>query len=112
MFTAPMDLSPAERMNLLKFVCSFVWTDLRVDQAERDLVMRIAGHLHLTDEEVQQVKEWLAVPPTVDEVDPTSVPRRHRELFLQAAKLAVEADGRVVPAERDSVAIFEDLVAR
>ena len=107
-----MNLLPAERMNLLKFVCSFVWTDLRVEQAERDLVMRIAGYLHLTDEEVAQVKQWLAVPPAEEEVDPTSVPLRHRELFLEAAKLAVEADGRVVPAERDSVAIFRDLVAR
>ena len=107
-----MNLLPAERMNLLKFVCSFVWTDLRVEQAERDLVMRIAGYLHLTDEEVAQVKQWLEVPPAEDEVDPTSVPRKHRELFLEAAKLAVEADGRVVPAERDSVAIFRDLVAR
>jgi hypothetical protein len=107
-----MNLLPAERMNLLKFVCSFVWTDLRVTQAERDLVMRIAGYLHLTDDEVQQVKKWLAVPPREEEVDPTTVPRKHRELFLEAAKLAVEADGRVVPAERDSIALFRDLVAR
>jgi hypothetical protein len=99
-------------MNLLKFVCSFVWTDLRVTQAERDLVMRIAGYLHLTDDEVRQVKKWLAVPPREEEVDPTTVPRKHRELFLEAAKLAVEADGRVVPAERDSIALFRDLVAR
>ena len=42
-----MKLSVAERLNLLKFVCSFVWTDLKVAQAERDLVMRIVGHLNL-----------------------------------------------------------------
>jgi hypothetical protein len=99
-------------MNLLKFVCSFVWTDLRVNQAERDLVMRIAGYLHLTDDEVRQVKQWLAVPPREEEVDPTTVPKRHREMFLAAAKLAVEADGRVVPAERDSLKLFKDLLAK
>ena len=98
-------------MNLLKFVCSFVWTDLKVRQEERDLVMRIVGHLHLTDAEVNQVKRWLAVPPAADEVDPGAVPKQHREMFLQAARLAVEADGRVVPAERDSLAIFRDLLA-
>ncbi|HZN40528.1 MAG TPA: TerB family tellurite resistance protein [Planctomycetota bacterium] len=107
-----MNLLPAERMNLLKFVCSFVWTDLRVNQAERDLVMRIAGYLHLTDDEVRQVKQWLAVPPAADEVDPTSVPRKHRELFFEAAKLAVEVDGRVVPAERDSLRLFRDLLGK
>ena len=30
-------------MRLMKFVCSFAWTDLKVQQQERDLVMRIAG---------------------------------------------------------------------
>ncbi|MBM4061957.1 MAG: TerB family tellurite resistance protein [Planctomycetes bacterium] len=105
-----MKLSPAERMNLLKFVCSFAWTDLRVAQAERDLVMRIAGRLNLTDAEVKRVAEWLRVPPRADEVDPSSVPKDHRQLFLQAAELAIQADGRVVPAERDALALFRNLL--
>lgn len=105
-----MKLSPAERMNLLKFVCSFAWTDLRVAQAERDLVMRIAGHLKLTDAEVQRVAEWLRVPPRADDIDPSSVPKEHRQLFLQAAELAIQADGRVVPAERDALALFRNLL--
>lgn len=105
-----MKLHSTERMNLLKFVCSFVWTDLNVAQAERDLVMRIVGHLHLNEAETQQVKQWLKVPPTSDEVDPAAVPVKHRQLFLQAAELAVKADGRVVPAERDMLAIFRTLL--
>ncbi len=105
-----MKLPGAERMKLLKFVCSFVWTDLVVAQAERDLVMRIVGHLQLTDAETRQVKQWLAVPPAIDEVDPAAIPKAHRQLFLEAAELAVKADGRVVPAERDSLAIFRDLL--
>lgn len=106
-----MKLSVAERLNLLKFVCSFVWTDLKVAQAERDLVMRIVGHLKLTDAEAKQVAQWLKVPPPIDEIDPSSVPKEHRELFLQAAEMAVKADGRVVPAERDAMALFRDLLA-
>lgn len=106
-----MKLSVAERLNLLKFVCSFVWTDLKVAQAERDLVMRIVGHLKLTEAESQQVTAWLKVPPPIDEIDPSSVPKEHRELFLQAAEMAVKADGRVVPAERDAMALFRDLLA-
>lgn len=105
-----MNMTPAERMNLMRFVCSFVWTDLRVAQTERDLVMRIAGRLALTDAEVKQVAQWLQVPPDADEVDPSSVPREHRQLFLQVAELAVKADGRVVPAERDSLALFRSLL--
>lgn len=105
-----MKLDGAARMNLMKFVCSFVWTDLKVHQAERDLVMRIAGHLGLANDEVMQVKSWLQVPPTADELDPSSVPREHRELFLSAAELVAKADGRVVPAERESLALFRDLL--
>jgi hypothetical protein len=106
-----MELAPADRLNLLRFVCSFVWTDLKVTQQERDLVMRIVGMLHLGEAEVRQVAAWLKVPPPPEDVDPTRVPRAHRELFLQAARLAVEADGRVVPAERDAMALFRDLLS-
>ncbi len=105
-----MKLTVAERLDLMKFVCSFVWTDLKVAQAERDLVMRIGGHLKLTDAETRQVAAWLKVPPAVDEIDPSSVPKEHRELFLQAAEMVIKADGRVVPAEREAIALFRDLL--
>lgn len=97
-------------MNLLKFVCSFVWTDLKVAQQERDVVMRIVGRMNLTDAEAKQVAGWLKVPPPIDEVDPAAVPMAHRQLFLQAAELAIKADGRVVPAERDQIALFRHLL--
>ncbi len=105
-----MNLTAAERMNLMRFVCSFAWTDLRVSQSERDLVMRIAGRLALTEAETQQVASWLQVPPPADAVDPTTVPAEHRHLFLHAAEMVTRADGHVVPAERDSLALFRDLL--
>ena len=105
-----MKIDPAARMDLMKFVCSFVWTDLKVAQQERDLVMRIAGRMNLSNDEVQQVARWLKVPPPVDEIDPAAIPKAHRQLFLQAAELAVNADGRVVPAERDHLAVFRQLL--
>jgi uncharacterized tellurite resistance protein B-like protein len=105
-----MNMNATERMNLMRFVCSFVWTDLEVAQAERDLVMRIAGRMSLTEAEVAQVAQWLRTPPDVEEVDPTSIPPAHRKLFLQAAELAVKADGRVVPAETESLALFRELL--
>lgn len=105
-----MDLTPAERRNLMRFVCSFAWTDLKVTRQERDLVMRIVGALGLDDDEARQVAGWLETPPPPEELDPTQVPRRHRELFLAAAQQVVEADGRVVPAERDALRLFRDLL--
>src|SRR5262249_20771098 len=106
-----MQLDAKARMQLLEFVCSFAWTDLQVQQQERDLVMRIAGRLGLPAAEIAQVQKGLQVPPAADDVDPSRVPRAHRELFLKAAELTVKADGRVVPAERDQLAVFRALLA-
>lgn len=105
-----MQLDHAAAMNLLKFICSFCWTDLKVQQQERDLVMQVVGKLGLGETDTNQVKAWLLVPPPVDEIDPTAIPQQHRELFLAAADAAVKADGKVVPAERDAVALFRGLL--
>ena len=105
-----MKLDPAARMKLMRFVCSFAWTDLRIQQSERDLVMRVAGSLGLSDAEVKQVAAWLKVPPGVDDLDPAAIPREHREVFLRMAEVTAAADGRVVPAERDALAVFRDLL--
>lgn len=98
-------------MALLKFVCTFAWTDLKVQQQERDLIMRTAGFFELSGSDLDQVKAWLLVPPPEDEVDPAAIPREHRELFLRAAREVAAADGRIVPAERDALGIFADLLA-
>lgn len=105
-----MKLDARARMNLMKFVCSFAWTDLKVTQEERDFVMRIVGRLGLDDAEAKQVKVWLQVPPPIDEIDPAAIPPEHRQLFLNAAELTARADGRVVPAERDQLALFRELL--
>jgi len=104
-----MDLTTAQRMNLMKFVCSFAWTDLKVTQIERDLVMRIVGRLALTEKEARQVARWLDVPPLEDEVDPTEVPVAHRQLFHTIAEMVVKSDGEV-PVEREALRVFRDLL--
>lgn len=98
------------RMELLKFVCTFAWTDLRVQQEERDLVMRIAGRLGLDEAELAQVREWLRAPPAAEEVDPTRIPLPWRQEFLAAAEAVVAADGRVLGSERDALAVFRELL--
>ena len=105
-----MNLEPEARMNLMKFVCSFAWTDLKVTQSERDMVMRISGRLGLTNEETQRVAQWLEVPPAADEVDPTMVPVEHRQVFLTAVELTAQADGELPPAERESLTLFRELL--
>jgi len=105
-----MHLDSKAKMALLEFVCSFAWTDLKIQQQERDLVMRIVGRFNLTADETRRVQQWLKSPPPAEDIDPTKIPREHRQLFLEAAALAVRADGRVVPAEKDQLAVFRDLL--
>ena len=95
----------------MKFVCSFAWTDLEVSQSERDLVMRMCGSLRLTDGETAQVEQWLELPPRAEELDPTTVPPDHRQMILTAIEQMVAADGKVVPAESESLQLFRDLVS-
>ncbi|MCK5940477.1 MAG: TerB family tellurite resistance protein [Planctomycetes bacterium] len=95
----------------MKFVCSFAWTDLTVSQAERDMVMRMCGSLKLTESETDQVTKWLELPPPVEEVNPTKVPKEHRQMFLTTLEMIVKADGKVVPAESESLQLFRDLLS-
>ena len=103
-------LAPEQRRQLLRFVCSFAWADLRVGPEERRYVARLVERLELGPVERRDVRRWLRVPPKPESVDPTSVPLAHRQLFLEAVEGIVAADGRVTPEERESLALFSALL--
>ena len=105
-----LELSRDDRLRLLKFVCSFAWTDLQVSVEERALVEELVTHYGLDEAERAQVAGWLAVPPPAEEIDPTDISPEHRQLFYTSVKRMVEADGRVVPGERDSLELFQELL--
>jgi hypothetical protein len=94
----------------MKFVCSFVWVDLEVKQAERDLVASMILKLKLDEDEKRQVAEWLESPPPPESVDPTRIPRAHRIKFLRAVESIVAVDGEVSPEERDCLLMFAQLI--
>jgi hypothetical protein len=102
-------LSRDDRLRLLEFVCSFVWVDLEVKPSERAFVQRMVVRLGLKDE-TELVERWLRRPPPAEEVDPTTVPRAHRELFLHAAKAAFESDRQFDPEEREYLELLEQLL--
>jgi uncharacterized tellurite resistance protein B-like protein len=103
-------LSAKDRLRLMKFVCSFVWADLEVKDSERKFVAKMAKQLHLTDDEQAQVKRWLQVPPRPEEVDPTQIPREHRQMFLDTIRDVITADGEVAPDEWENLKLFEQLL--
>lgn len=103
-------LDREERMQLMKFVCSFAWADLQVQEEERGFVRKMIDRLDLDEDEIAQVNRWLEVPPSPEEVDPAAIPREHRQLFIDAARAMVVVDGRVDPEEAENLALLEMLV--
>lgn len=105
----PASLSREDRLRLMKFVCSFAWADLEVQDEERTFVSKMIDHLELHADR-SLIEGWLRHPPRPEEVDPTDVPREHRELFLDAVRRLVAADDRIDPKEAETLALFEQLL--
>jgi tellurite resistance protein len=104
-------LSKEERLLLLKFVCAFAWADLKIEDSERKFVHRLVKRLQLDPDEARQVDGWLDVAPAPSEVDPNLVPRRHRQIFIDAARAMIFADGEVDPEERENLELLKALLA-
>jgi tellurite resistance protein len=104
-------LSREDRLRVMRFVCSFAWADLEVKSKERTLVRKMIKELHLEPDEVKLVEGWLQVPPRAEEVDPASIPKAHRQLVLDAARLMIQIDGSIDPEEAESFLLLEQLLA-
>ncbi|MFT5354280.1 MAG: hypothetical protein ACI9KE_001485 [Polyangiales bacterium] len=103
-------LDREDRLRLMKFVCSFAWADLEIQDEERAFIGRLVTQLELDDAETAQVDEWLKLPPTADELDPAEIPVAHRELFLETARAMIVSDGKIDADEAENFALFELLV--
>ena len=110
MLPAMQGMSRDERLQLMRFVCSFAWADLRIEGSEREWIGRLVRRLEFEEPERNQVEQWLKLPPKPDEVDPNQIPPEHRELFLSAARAVVTADGQVSSAEAESLQLLEELL--
>jgi len=104
------ELDGAERLQLMKFVCSFAWADLEIRPEEREFVSRLVRRLELGRDEAHQVEQWLKLPPPPEAVDPFEIPLAHREIFIEAVRGIIQADGEVAPEERESLALLEQLL--
>ncbi|MEM9456542.1 MAG: TerB family tellurite resistance protein [Myxococcota bacterium] len=103
------DLDRDDRLRLMRFVCAFAWADLEVQDDEKAVVERLIKTLEL-EEDRDQIHRWLKSPPPPEEVDPTRVPRAHRELFLDAARAVFSADGVIDPKEQENFELLEQLL--
>ena len=103
-------LERGEKMRLMKFVCSFAWADLEIRPEEREFIREMVSRLSLDDEDGEQVRGWLDLPPAPESIDPTGVPIAHRRVFIEAIRGVIEADGEIAPEELENFRLFHDLV--
>jgi len=103
-------LDRRERLRLVQFVCSFAWADFEIQPEERVFISRLIRRLELDEEEDLQVQQWLDRPPSLDDLDPTSIPAAHRRFFVEAIEGLISADGEVADEERESFEIFKQLL--
>ncbi|MCI0650296.1 MAG: TerB family tellurite resistance protein [Planctomycetes bacterium] len=103
-------LNGNERLQLMRFICSFAWADLRIEPREREFVFKMIKKLHLAPEERSQVLAWLARPPQPEEIDPAEVPLEHRKIFLDAVEQVAGADHDLAVEERESLSLFRQLL--
>ncbi|MEM7137369.1 MAG: TerB family tellurite resistance protein [Myxococcota bacterium] len=104
------ELSREDRLQLMRFICSFAWADLEIRPQERDFVVKMVARLELTEDETAQVAQWLEVPPRADDLDPEDIPREHRQLFLDAAKAMIMSDGSIEDVEAENLIILDALL--
>jgi uncharacterized tellurite resistance protein B-like protein len=106
-----LSLDRRQRLDLMRFVCAFAWADLSLHPEERAFVGRLVSRLGLDDDEEEQVQSWLISPPPEESVDPMSIPREHKRVFLAAIDGVIAADGVIAPEERESVKLLKELLA-
>lgn len=103
-------LDRSDRLKLVEFVCSFAWADLEIRPEERVFISRLIRRLGLDEDEDLQVQRWLEQPPSLDEVDPTSIPAAHRRIFVESIEGLIASDGEVAEEESETLEIFKQLL--
>lgn len=104
-------LDRRDRLRLVQFVCSFAWADFEIQPEERVFISRLIQRLELDEQENLQIQQWLDRPPSLDDLDPTSIPPAHRLFFVEAIEGLISADGEIAEEERETFEIFKQLLA-
>jgi len=104
------ELSKEDRLRLMKFVCSFAWADLHIDESERKMVAKLVRRLKLDADEKKKVEQWLELPPAAEELDPTQIPDEHKQLFLKTARQMIEVDGEIAEEEAENFELLAQLL--
>jgi bacterioferritin len=105
------ELTYALKLKLIEWACAFAWADLEVQPEERALILKLMEQLQIEEpEDRKKVIQWLKRPPPVDDLDPYSIPRSAREIFVKECEEVIRADGVIKAEEAESLAILRKVL--
>src|SRR5438132_9185571 len=105
------ELSYELKLKLIEWACAFAWADLEVQPEERELILKLMEQLDIQEaDDRKKVIQWLKKPPPVDDLDPYSIPRSAREVFVRECEEVIRADGVIKPEEAESLALLRKVL--
>lgn len=100
------DLTESERLELMRFLCSFAWADGVVQPQEKTVLERILGSLELSAEAHAEAEGWLTAAPSVQGRALRSIDEKKRATFIDGAYEVAAADGEIAADELEHLKMF------
>jgi hypothetical protein len=106
----PQAIPVADRLCILRFAATFLWTDLSVDLAEHAFFLSLARELGVPAASLPTVAEMLASPPKPEEIDPTRISPTLAATVRAVALRAIASDGRATAREMALFDLLDELL--
>jgi tellurite resistance protein len=100
------ELSENERVDLVRFLCSFAWADGEVQAEERAVLGRVIDGLSLDPGRHAEVTAWLSEAPDMDGFDFGAIAEDKRAVFLDLAFEVAAAHGGLGGEELGKLKMF------
>ena len=99
-------LTSEERVELMRFLCSFAWADDEVQDEERVVLMKVLDNIGLGEDDRTKVLAWLEERPDMTGFDFGSIPQDKRDIFLDLAFSVASAHGGLAKEELAHLQMF------
>ena len=100
------ELTESERIELMRFLCSFAWADGEVQPQEKIVLEQVLGGLNMSPEARAEVEPWLTTPPDVEGRELETIDDAKRAAFIDFAYEVAAADGQIAADELKHMKMF------
>ena len=99
-----------EKMQIMRFICTFAWADLKVVPSEKLMIERFCNTLQLDENQRKEVNSWTKRPIHPEDIDPFSIPDHLKKYILSAAKAISIVDGDFDEKEAELLELLQNLL--